>query len=414
MKKFPFIFLLVFLAACSNATPTPTIQPFTQTVAVPTLNPVTETPTATEVPETPEQKATRLASEAVGRGEKANEWQTWTDVYYKNILENAHNPQVVSEEQLKELGVYMTAFRRAEFLRFLHENPTAAIDIVQKFVRGFLPSASTENIEQLVQNLTPEQRMYLEIVYRASMQEPIMRSPVEKIHSNTIPLPKYNEKYNGETLVSAYGVYESSPNSAYIKDTFPITMYGRTVFDGKPLESGGGFSPSAKILMDFVGVDISPQGTTILGLMKEGDAVRLVDFQVVTTDDQPIKFDSSTQYPVGGWASDRYAGAAPAVEFTRTMLGSAGYDSFRSDLTLATRDQLLNHLEWSPQYIYIIVPSEHAIDKDNRNKVQTMFLHPITGLITIGSSETAFSAGYMTGIYFYQTDRVDGFRNSWP
>lgn len=78
MKKILLFSLFVFFTACANATPTPAIQSFTETVAVATLNPATETQTATEtaIPETYEERATRRAEVALAQGAKPNDVST--------------------------------------------------------------------------------------------------------------------------------------------------------------------------------------------------------------------------------------------------------------------------------------------------------------------------------------------------
>ncbi len=401
------------LAGC--VTPSETPAPIVTESPISTVT-MTSTPTpgvqetSTEI--SPEQKATAAAEAAVARGEKANEWQKWTDSYYKGLLENAPDPTKVSDEQLKELDTYMTAMRKADYLKFLAENPQEAAKIVEDFTQAFLPGADLRDIEKLVSDLTPEQRMYLEIVYRATKGESILRSPVEKIRSMEDGLfSKYTEKKDGTKLVSVYGIFDQATDHIFEKDSFPVRMYGRDTFEGKPIMSSGGFSPSAYILADYVGVEVSPQGTSVLLLTKD-DKIHLADVEVITTEDNPILFGKDAQYSVGPW-SEHYTETVrpPTLTFNKTIYGNAGFDNFSKDFSLLTRQVLLDHLAWSPEYVGIHVPS---ITDNNLSYIQTFFPDPETGSIVLGTAQEELGKEGQTGIFFYQNDLENGFRNPWP
>lgn len=420
MKKILLISLFVFFTACTNVTPVPTIQPFTETVAVATLNPATETPTATEtaVSETAQEAALGKGIEAGLRGESANDYTTWTDPYFRGIAEN---PNVATDTQLMEEADYVTGLREGDFLKFLAENPQQAQDILMKFVSAqfkidgmILVNATykAETAVDFVKKLTPEQRLYLEIVRRAASGEAIYRTPAEKM-MNKINHPhdiKYNEKLTEGQVTSVYGVHIPAGRSDLTSETFPITMFGRSSFLGKQLLGNGSWQTADYIMMDLVGLDNT--SNTLLGLMKDtiNGAMQLVDIVIVPKGSAPILFDSSTIYSIGGWSPDEFAGAPPVVSFT-TNSGRAGYESFSSDVSQITMGDVLSNLSWTtgPNRIKINVPNEHATDEEGKIMIQSIFIDPLTGLNVLGYSGGEY--GEFSGVFFYPDN---GYRNEWP
>lgn len=410
MKPFALIILTaLILSACqaNNTSPTPSITSTlsaTETRLAPTA---TETPTL--VPEMQEQKLGRISNEAIAREEKVNDPSTWTGEakYYADI--NA-DPNIATDQDLQELHEFMTAMRLADFEKFLQENPDQANKIVESFVRGFLPSVSGEDIGEVVRQLTPEQRLYLEIVRRATSQEKIVLSQVEIIAMETNPNANvlYHAEYVDGTLTDAgaYGMWlQNSKNEGFNFDkvSYDVSMFGRTV------KAHGDWIADTHV-MDFVGVTDLPYGRTgILGLMKDTNGrVYLRNMIVVFSNEAPMTFDATVRYQVGGWAPDRFVGTPPTVSLkTNFAENRANYHEDFSQLTL---DDLLQRLHWSPGVMSINTPSEHAVDNDGKNMVQSMFFDPKTGIPVIGSTDQTDKIG-LVGIIF---TTKDNFTNPWP
>lgn len=408
MKKFPFIFLLVFLAACSNATPTPTIQPFTQTVAPPTLNPVTETPTATAtaVPETYQERAARRAEAVISQGAKLNDVSTWTGeaAEYAEWYKNASNPDLVSAAQLNELTAFMQSGRKTDQLRYFAENPENAKIILTDFLVQFVPGSITReaaagmtvaDLENLAYSQSEYLRQFLELRYHALTGEETLFSPKEIMDNETDPksCPLYHSEWKDGKLVGngAYGMWVNNA-STFLKRqdfvtndkmVFHIDMYGR------PTERHGYLSGDV-IAADYVGYGKKSDGVYFTHwLVKDNAGVPYLHTYLVVTDP-----NFAIRIPSGSHVLGSFTGA-DAIDsgvINRDVFLTTQYayknDNIRQQLTL---DILRQFHTWPPQ-VSGLTPGAISMPSGG---YASEFFDSETGLMIVGSEVNAIFNGYI-------------------
>lgn len=413
MKKFLFVSLFaLFFTACTNATPIPTIQSFTETAPVATLNPATEIPTATEtaVPETYQERAARRAEAVISQGAKLNDVSTWTGeaAEYAEWYKNASNPDLVSAAQLNELTTFMQNGRKLDQLRYFAQNPENAKIILTDFLVQFVPGSITRetaanmtvaDLENLAYSQSEYLRQFLELRYHALTGEETLLSPLEIIFGETDPNGNIifhgtweqgkpsSDGFYGKWVNIADKLRKLPPDSPPMNLTYSIPMFGRDVVRMGPVAS----SP---IIADLAGYGKAREGAYyIYCIMKDMSGTSYIHTYLVATDvNNPVVIPEASTV-VGSFGTNENIwnsiGYSPRELKLTTLIAvdNNSFNDFRKQLTL---DVLKSWLRWPPAPVTIYtggirLPAGTADE----------FFDPVTGVEIIGSEVGGQKQGYL-------------------
>lgn len=411
MKKLLYVSLFTFFfTACTNANPTQAIQPFTETVAVATLNPATETPTATEtaIPETAQERATRELTEAVAAGLRINNPDTWTGQYaqYAQWYKNASHPELVSDAQLSELNTFMQNGRKADQLRYFAQNPENAKIILTDFLVQFVPGSITreaaagmtvEDLESLAYSQNEYLRQFLELRYHALTGEETLFSPKEIMDNETNPksCPLFHRTGEaGNPVWNGFYGYWVNNAPSYLKypnaDTankvkFHIDMYGRYT-------ERCGFLGGDNIAADFMGYGRKYGNDGIYythWLVKDENGRPFLHTYLVVTDPNYAIVIPEDSHALGSYGQK--GDTIDTQKINRSVTLTTGYayinGNNRQQLTL---DILKQFHSWPPGIVKI---ASGGIAMTGGYADQ--FFDPETGLMIIGSEVGASFNGFL-------------------